>query len=118
MFEPLLLANSYTHTLRPARSRASTLAKETRTASHAFWGSIFCWSVVLSALLSSWKNSSLPKFLTGGLRVVCEVFVDYITAGRILIALIFGRHCVVGARFSAVAALHILASLFRGGLPM
>src|SRR5476651_46535 len=28
MFEPLLLANSYTHTLRPVRSRASTLAKK------------------------------------------------------------------------------------------
>src|SRR5471032_2539975 len=28
MCEPLLLANSYTHTLRPVRSRASTLAKE------------------------------------------------------------------------------------------
>src|SRR5476651_2568034 len=28
MFEPLLLANSYTHTLRPVRSRASTIAKE------------------------------------------------------------------------------------------
>jgi hypothetical protein len=25
MFEPLLLANSYTHTLRPVRSRASTI---------------------------------------------------------------------------------------------
>src|SRR5471032_1167107 len=28
MCEPLLLANSYTHTLRPVRSRASTLAKK------------------------------------------------------------------------------------------
>jgi hypothetical protein len=28
MFEPLLLANSYTHTLRPVRSRASTIAKK------------------------------------------------------------------------------------------
>src|SRR5471030_929366 len=28
MCETLLLANSYTHTLRPVRSRASTLAKE------------------------------------------------------------------------------------------
>src|SRR5476651_2653209 len=28
MCEPLLLANSYTHTLRPVRSRASTSAKE------------------------------------------------------------------------------------------
>src|SRR5476651_328949 len=28
MFEPLLLANSYTHTLRPVRSRASTLAQQ------------------------------------------------------------------------------------------
>src|SRR5476651_2469301 len=36
MCEPLLLANSYTHTLRPVRSRASTLAKEIRTASRLF----------------------------------------------------------------------------------
>ena len=28
MFEPLLLANSYTHTLRPERSRASTVANK------------------------------------------------------------------------------------------
>src|SRR5580692_2730342 len=39
MFEPLLLANSYTHTLRPVRSRASTIAKETRTASRVFTAS-------------------------------------------------------------------------------
>ena len=36
MCETLLLANPYTHTLRPVRSRASTLAKKTRTASRVF----------------------------------------------------------------------------------
>ena len=34
MCETLLLANPDTNTLRPVRSRASTLAKKTRTASH------------------------------------------------------------------------------------
>ena len=36
MFEPLLLANSDTNTLRPVRSRASTSVKETRAASRVF----------------------------------------------------------------------------------
>ena len=47
MFEPLLLANPDTNTLRPVRSRASTIAKKTRTASHAFNASLLGqWSVV------------------------------------------------------------------------
>ncbi len=36
MFEPLLLANPDTNTLRPVRSRASTNCRGTRTASRAF----------------------------------------------------------------------------------
>src|SRR5476651_398409 len=53
MVETLLLANAYTHTLRPVRSRASTLAKKTRTASRVFvaravhglaaWSALFFW---------------------------------------------------------------------------
>ncbi len=60
MCEPLLLANSYTHTLRPARSRASTLAKETRTDSRVFtatglhglaaWSAWSAWSAGLHSL--------------------------------------------------------------------
>ena len=51
MFETLLLANSYTHTLRPVRSRASTLAKKTRTASRVSMASFFCELAVQPALL-------------------------------------------------------------------
>ena len=40
MCEPLLLANPDSKTLRPVRSRASTLALRTRTASRAFMGVI------------------------------------------------------------------------------
>src|SRR5476651_1547977 len=54
MFEPLLLANSYTHTLRPVRSRASTSAKETRTASRAFSASLFDGLVARSEQLFLW----------------------------------------------------------------
>ena len=41
MCETLLLANSYTHTLRPVRSRASTIAKKTRPVSHVFVARVF-----------------------------------------------------------------------------
>ena len=40
MFETLFLANPDINTLRPVRSRASTRAKETRTASRAFMGAV------------------------------------------------------------------------------
>src|SRR5471030_2718751 len=52
MCEPLLLANSYTHTLRPVRSRASTSAKETRTAIRVCTASFFGGLAARSAPLS------------------------------------------------------------------
>ena len=51
MFEPLLLTNSYTHTLRPVRSRASTLAKKTRKASRVFAAAFLHATAARSALL-------------------------------------------------------------------
>jgi hypothetical protein len=41
MFEPLLLANPDTNTLRPVRSRASTNCRGTRTASRVFAAAFF-----------------------------------------------------------------------------
>src|SRR5471032_3049389 len=44
MFEPLLLANSYTHTLRPQRSRASTIAnKRIRLHAYLLLHFLRCW---------------------------------------------------------------------------
>ncbi len=53
MCEPLLLANSYTHTLRPVRSRASTIAKD----QHGF---------TRSERLVSWSVSCLIGAAIGG----------------------------------------------------
>ena len=51
MFEPLLLANSYTHTLRPVRSRASTIAKEPARPHRCEWLRFFGGSAARFALL-------------------------------------------------------------------
>ena len=56
MFEPLLLANSYTHTLRHQCSRASTIFLGTCTVSRVFTAAVLCvlaaWAVWLARLFS------------------------------------------------------------------
>ena len=88
MFEPLLLANSYTHTLRPVRSRASTLAKKTRAASRVFAAAflhavaarstqlIFVWA--LSRLAASFQEG-LPTWF--GMRTNLETGFSRIARG-------------------------------------
>ena len=71
MCEPLLLANPDINTLRPVRSRASTRAKETRTASRVFAAvvlrglaiSLHCYLPVLGLMHSA-----------GGLKMVRHAY--------------------------------------------
>jgi hypothetical protein len=56
MCETLLLANSYTHTLRPQRSRASTSVLRTGTASRVFSATFVGGLVAWSAQLFLWAR--------------------------------------------------------------
>ena len=88
MFEPLLLANSYTHTLRPVRSRASTIAKEPARL-HAYLRLRFLvgrflgfWVGWLSGLRGRLRGSQsdvclLLQFLVSWLRELHGYFVEY-----------------------------------------
>src|SRR5471032_1042754 len=64
MCEPLLLANSYTHTLRPVRSRASTLAREPARP----------YASLLLHVLIGWLLDLRSYFLGYGLTHLAAVF--------------------------------------------
>jgi hypothetical protein len=84
MFEPLLVANPDTNTLRPVRSRASTSVPRTGTASRAFEapfrGSLVEWSALRGLrgqLRGSWCDGYLLlQFLVSRLAG-CMQFVGY-----------------------------------------
>src|SRR5471032_1245383 len=98
MCETLLLANSYTHTLRPVRSRASTLAKKTRTASRVFvaravhglaaWSALFFWvrPPPSRGLVSGWVGGMVRhayKLLGGCPRIARgEPWAGSVTGGE------------------------------------
>ena len=91
MFEPLLLANPDSKTLRPVRSRASTGAPQTRTASRTLMGAVLrglaAWSAWLARLLCWFTGSrEFAALFLGGSTVWSERLPSWVTALRIFAA--------------------------------
>ena len=110
MCEPLFLANPDTNTLRPVRSRASTIRPATRTASHAFNASLLGrWSVVggrWSVVGGRVIEQSLLKGLRGQLR---GSWRDGYLLLHFLVSRLVG--CLI---ISSDTALRVLAALLPG----
>jgi hypothetical protein len=95
MCEPLLLANPDTNTLRPARSRASTIAKQpARTHAYFLPHLLMCWLGPLSG--DSRRSRSRHQAV-----LLLHFLVGIAWSARL---------------FSLVAALRIFGTLFLGGL--
>src|SRR5471032_540277 len=80
MCEPLLLANSYTHTLRPVRSRASTLAKKPARPHaslllHSWWVNCLICAVIFLGMASP---LSRPRFEVGWRRGSASVQIRWV----------------------------------------
>src|SRR5471032_166892 len=80
MCEPLLLANSYTHTLRPVRSRASTLAKKPARPHaslllHSWWVNRLICAVIFLGMASP---LSRPRFEVGWRRGSASVQIRWV----------------------------------------